>query len=122
MRNNNNNNMPRNWSEAVPQGNGPVPRHEEFGPDQSTLADVYRLYEESFDRQLKIGMNRFRQQEKNLDEMVEGMRETDQRAASLEQGARQPCLAIKADGQAYKKTSERTEGGHRYSSSSDAWG
>ena len=31
--------MPRNWSKAVPEGNGPVPQQEEFGPDQPTLAD-----------------------------------------------------------------------------------
>ena len=43
--------MPRNWSEMVPEGSAPVPRQEEFGPDQPTLADVYRLFEESFVRQ-----------------------------------------------------------------------
>ena len=34
--------MPRKESMAVPEGIGPVPR-QEFGPDQPTLADVYRL-------------------------------------------------------------------------------
>ena len=46
--------MPRNWSNAVPEGNDPVPEQEEFESDQATLADVYRLFEESFDGRLKI--------------------------------------------------------------------
>ena len=41
--------MPRNWNKLVPAGNGPVPKQEEFGPDQPTLSDVYRLFEEIFD-------------------------------------------------------------------------
>ena len=45
-------NMPR--SKAAPEGNGPVHQQEEFGPDQPTLADVYRLLEERFDRQLQV--------------------------------------------------------------------
>ena len=31
--------MPRNWSKAVLEGNGPVPQQEEFGPDHPTLAN-----------------------------------------------------------------------------------
>ena len=42
--------MPRKESEVL-EGNGPVPQREEFGSDESTLADVYRLFEERFDRQ-----------------------------------------------------------------------
>ena len=38
------------------------------------------------------------------------MRATDQRVVSLEQDARQPCLAMEADIKADKKTRERTEG------------
>ena len=45
--------MPRKESEAFPEGNGPVPRQEELWPDQPTLADVYRLFEERFERQLE---------------------------------------------------------------------
>ena len=41
--------MPRNWSKAVPEGNGLAPQQEEFGPDKPTLADVYRLFEEILD-------------------------------------------------------------------------
>ena len=38
-------------SEAVPEGKCPVPQQEEFGSGEPTLADVYRLFEEKFDRQ-----------------------------------------------------------------------
>ena len=91
--------MPRKESEAVPEGNGPVPQQEEFGSGQPTLADVYRMMEELFDRS-----------DKKLKEMVEEMRVMDHRASSLEQDARQPRLAMVADGQADVKTRERTEG------------
>ena len=43
--------MPPEESEAVFEENFPVPQQEEFGYNQSTLADVYRLSEESVDRQ-----------------------------------------------------------------------
>ena len=43
--------MPRKESEDVPVGNGPVPQQEEFGSGEPTLADVYRLCEERFDKQ-----------------------------------------------------------------------
>ena len=72
-------NMPRNSSEAVPQGNGLVPRQEELGPDQPMLVDAYRRFEEIFNRQLKIMKSRIGQQDKKLDEMMEEMKETDQR-------------------------------------------
>ena len=58
--------MPRKWSKAVPEGNGPVPQYEEFGSNQPILADLYRLFEEIFGRQLKM-----------IDELVE-MKATDQ--------------------------------------------
>ena len=91
--------MSRNWSEAVPEGNGPVPQQDEFESDQPTLADVYRMMEELFD---KSG--------RKLDELTEEMRVADQRLPSLEQDARQPRLAMEADVLADKKTRERTEG------------
>ena len=43
-------NMPRNWSEAIPEGNGPVPQQEKFESDRPTLADVYRRIEELFNK------------------------------------------------------------------------
>ena len=46
--------MPRKESEAVPEGGGPVPQQEEFGSSGPALADIHRLFEERFDRQLKI--------------------------------------------------------------------
>ena len=52
----------------------------------------------------------FDQLENKLDEMVEEMRETDQCLASLAHDARQPCLAMEADGRADTKIRERTEG------------
>ena len=72
--------------------------------------DVHRRFEENFDRQLEIMKSRFGQQEKKLDEIVEEMKETEHRLASLEHDARQPRLAMEADGQADTKTRERTEG------------
>ena len=66
--------MLRNWSKAIPEDNGPVPRQEELGPDQPTLADVYRLFEESLFRQLRIMKSRFRQQEEKLDKLADEMR------------------------------------------------
>ena len=43
--------MPRNESEALLEGNGPVPQQEEFESGEPTLADVYRISEERFDKQ-----------------------------------------------------------------------
>ena len=91
--------MPRKESEAVPEGNGPVPQQEEFGSGQPTLADVYRMVKEVFG-----GWDR------KLDEIAKGMRAMDQRAARLEQDARQPRLALEVDGPADTKTRERMEG------------
>ena len=59
--------MPRKQSKAVPEGNGPVPQHDEFEPDQPTLADIYRLFEERLDRQLDRMKSHF-------DELAEKMR------------------------------------------------
>ena len=65
--------MPRNWSKAVHEGNGSTPRQEELESDQPTLADVYRLFEESFDRRLKVMKSRFGQQKKKLNGFMEEM-------------------------------------------------
>ena len=45
-----------------------------------------------------------------MDELTEDLRRIDQRVVSLEQDARQPCLAMEADVPADEKTRERTEG------------
>ena len=42
--------MPWKGSEAVPQGNGPVLQQEEFGSNQPTLADIYRMVKEPFNQ------------------------------------------------------------------------
>ena len=101
--------MPRNWSKTLPEGNGPVPQQEEFGSDQPRLADVYRLFEESFDRRLKIIKSPFDQEEKKSNEFIE-MRATEQHSASLEQDARHPRLAKVANVPSDTRTRERTEG------------
>ena len=103
--------MPRKGSEAVPEGNGSVPQQEKFGSGEPTLADVYQLFEKRFDRQQKIMNSCFDRQEKMLDEIIMKMtRRTSQRAASLEHDARQPRLAMEANGPANTRTRERTEG------------
>ena len=72
--------MPRKWSKAVPKGNSPVPRDE--GPDQSTMADLYRVIEELLE-----------QSNRKLDELTKEMRGIRQRLVGLEQeDARQPHL------------------------------
>ena len=91
--------MPRKESKAIPEDNDPVSQQEEFGSDQPTMADVYRMIEELFDKL-----------DRKLYELTENLRATDQRVASLEQDARQPRLAMEADLPADTKTRERTEG------------
>ena len=64
--------MPRNWSEAAPEGNGPVPQQEDFGSSQPTLADVYRVMKKRFDQSYRNRMkSHFNQQEKKLDDHME---------------------------------------------------
>ena len=98
--------MLRKASEAVPEGNGPVPQKEELGSGQPTMEDVYRMMKEAFDRW-----------DKKLDEIsgkmekyIEERGSIDQRLTRVEHGTRQPRLAMEADGQANTKTRERPEG------------
>ena len=95
--------MLRKASKAVPEGNGPVPQKEELESGQVTMADVYRLLVERFDR-MDDRWN------KKMDEISNEMRKIDQHVTRLEHEARQPRLAMEADGQASTKTRERTEG------------
>ena len=60
--------MPQNWSKTVPEGNGPVPQQQELGSGQPTLADVYQMVKELFDKS-----------DKKMDEHAEEMRATDHR-------------------------------------------
>ena len=101
--------MSRNWSKADPEGNSPVPHQDEFGPEKSRLADVFRLFEERVDRELKVMESCSDQQNEKSDELAEKMIETGQRSASLEQDARQPRLATEADVTSDKKTRKHTE-------------
>ena len=87
--------MLRKESEAVPNGNGPVPQQEEIWSGQPTQEDIYW---KKIEKLLKIWW------------MTEQMRLKSQRLASLEHDARQPRLAMEADGQADTETRERTGG------------
>ena len=84
--------MLRKASTAVPEGNDPVPPKEELGSGQPTMEDVYR--------RIKQMMSHFEKQTELL----------EKRLIRLEHGARQPRLAMEADGQADTRTRERTEG------------
>ena len=84
--------MLRKASEAVSEGNVPIPQQEEYGSGQPTLADAYR--------QIKLMMSHFEEQTELL----------EKRLTRLEHGTRQPRLAMAADGPANTKTQERTEG------------
>ena len=102
--------MPRKDCEAVTEGNCPIPQQEKFGSGEPMLADIYRLCEEKFDRQLKRMDSFFDRWDKKLDDISDEMKKMDQHVTRLEHGARQPRLVMEADGQADTKTRERTEG------------
>ena len=71
------------------------------------------MFKERFDqsdRYCYSMRSQFDQQVKKLDELMEMTRGTSERLASLEHDARQPRLAMEADGQADIKTRKRTEG------------
>ena len=77
--------MLRKKSKAAPEGNGPTPQ------------DVYEMITwEELRRVLSKPMG------KAFGEFKEDLRSIDQRLASLEQDARQPRLAMEADGPADK--------------------
>ena len=84
--------MLRKASEAVSEGNVPIPQQKEYGSGQPTLADTYG--------QIKLMMSHFEEQTELL----------EKRLTRLEHGARQQRLAMEADGPANTKTQERTEG------------
>ena len=84
--------MSRKESEAVLEGNGPIPQQEEFRSSQPTLEDAFREIREEY--------------KKHMDKI---RRYVMQQLASQEQDARQPRLAMEVDGPANTKTRERTE-------------
>ncbi|CAM9103180.1 unnamed protein product [Ascophyllum nodosum] len=96
--------MLRKASKTVPEGNGPVPQKEELESGQLTMGDIYRLFlVEKLDRQLE-------RMDSYFDRLDDEVRERDQHLTRLEHGARQPRLAVEADGQASTKTRKRMEG------------
>ena len=56
---------------------------------------------------MKVAFDRW---DKKLDEISDEMKNMDDHVTRLEHGARQPRLAMEADGPANTKTQERTEG------------
>ena len=102
--------MPRKESEAVPESNGPLPWQEEFGSGQPTLEDGYRMLCEAIDSRFDRQQSCFDRWDRKMDEISDEMRRMDQHVTSLKHGARQPHLAMEADGPANTKTRERTEG------------
>ena len=94
--------MSRKWSKAVPEGNSPVPYHNEFGSREHTMAGLYRMIKERFDKSDR-NMERVKS---HFDELAENMRETRQRLA---EEARQPRLATEADVPTDKKTRKCAE-------------
>ena len=85
--------MLRKESEVVPKHNSPVHQEKEFGSGQPAPVVIFQRIYEIWDRE--------------LDKTV---RYLEQHSSSLEQDARQPRLAMEADGIANTNTRERTEG------------
>ena len=109
--------MLRKESEAVPEGNGPILQQEELCSGQPTMEDVYRIMKEVFDRWDR----KLDEISDKMEEYIEERTSIDQRLTRLEHGARQPRLAMEADGPANTANS-RAHGGRRYSSTGDAGG
>ena len=84
--------MLRKESEAVSDGNGPLPQQEEFGSGQLTLEEVYRMLckviDSRSDRQQKIMDSCFDRWHRKMDESLDEMRVVDQHVTTLEQDAR----------------------------------
>ena len=97
----------RRRARLSPRTMAPSPSKKNSGLAKPTLADVYRMMEELFDRLDRKLENLFDRSDKKLDERAQEMSVMDQRASSLKQDARQPRLAIGADGQADTNTRER---------------
>ena len=94
--------MLRKESEAVSEGNGPVPQQEELGSGQPTMEEICWVIK----KPLEVCNRSF----DKVEEYIEERRSIDQRLIRLEYNARQPRFAMEADGPANTKTRERTEG------------
>ena len=44
--------MPRNRSKVVPESNDAVPQHDKFGSGEPTMAELYLMLGQNFDRML----------------------------------------------------------------------
>ena len=105
-------NMSRNRSKAVPEGNGPVPHRDELESGEPTMAGLYQMLKKNFDRMeknLDMMPSHFDRQYKQLGELTEKMKHTNQRLAGLQHKAWQPCIALEADVEPDTKTRKRTE-------------
>ena len=91
--------MPQKESMAVPEGNDPIPHVWIRG----TLEDLRQIMSEAMDKSFDKHLGK-------KPENSEDLGTKDQCEASLVQEARQPRLAVVADGHADKRTRERTEG------------
>ena len=89
--------MLRKASEAVPEGNDPVPQKEELRSGQPAMGDVYRMMKEALDRWDK----KLNEISYKLEEQTEVLKK---RLTRLEHGARQPRLAMEAGAQADTRT------------------
>ena len=93
--------MPRKESVATPEGNDLIPQY--VLPGITLEEDLRRIMWETWDEVCeKNGLKK--------PENPKEMKATDQREGSLEQDARQPRLAMEADGPTNTRTRERTEG------------
>ena len=96
--------MLRKESEVVFKGNGPVHQEGEYGFGQPAPVDDFREIRSLLKEQEKMLKER-------RDDLKDGMRRLiEQYAARLEQDARQPRLAMEADGSADTKTHESSNG------------
>ena len=104
--------MPRKKSKAVPEGNGPVPQHDEIGCGEPTMAGLYRMIQNNLDRMDK-NFDRMSsyldRQHKQLVKLTEKLGATNQHLAGLQHKARQPRVATEADVKPDTKTRKRTE-------------
>ena len=74
------------------------------------MEDLYRIFDENFDKQVHMMRSHFDRQDKMLDELTRMMRATNQRLADLQHLGQQPRLATEADVEPDAKTHTHTEG------------
>ena len=100
--------MPRKENEAIPESNGTIPQQEEFGSDQPTLADVYRMMEELFDKS-----------DSKIDKACR-RDESDTSAFSKPRAGRSAATSCHGGRRASRREDSRAHGRRHYSRSSDA--